>query len=356
MGFGGDGDYAYQNAALYKAWEKLKNTGGIVVVCGPYTLEEKHSNPQARAGDMDIIMNEWFQNRDVSILYTSVYDGVDYRQTADAKVIFKGKACLTFPTATYTKNITFQGSISAVEGRHTWIAGGFCPLTLATGTKFLPNSAGELPYIVGGFRNGNGIGVTTNELHNCDRTDIVVDIGNENEIGHIYGIIGMLSHAPVADANITLRSGTFTGPIIGDSWGGDPTKLTNANMNIKVLGGIIKGEIAATNNGFAADSTKKVSIMIAGGDLTDCTGILAKGTECSRSAPANFKIDCTYATDDLYQLVKAKAPAGVTIVEPDPNAVMPGTGDNAALIPAIILMAVCFVAAYALIVSKKKVQ
>lgn len=126
----GTGSVAYKNAPLYRAWEEILASGdseATIVVCGTYTMTEAHTNPTYQAGDKDIILDNGLQNKGITITYTSVYGGVDYRETAGAKLTFQGMACLTFPTATITKDITIQGSQSLVSGRHTWIAGALLP-------------------------------------------------------------------------------------------------------------------------------------------------------------------------------------------------------------------------------------
>lgn len=304
----------YKNAPLYRAWEQLKTTGGTIVICGPYTLKE--SDAQRTIGECDIIMESWFRNPDVTITYTSVWDGVDYRTTAGAKLVFEKTTAVTFPTATVLKDLTVVAGESGT--RENYIAAGFNPLKLDQGTNFVANAAGKLPIILGGHRNYNGIPAVNGD------TNITVDIGNANTIGNIYGALAFTNKSQVGNTNITVKSGKV-GSIYGDLKNGNGSFGLNGAISIDIQGGIITGEIAACNVGYdAACTDKAASIKISGGDFTNCTGIKATSKYHddnlpNMSGPANLVVDCSAATQAVYTRVKALTTLTVTAPPADEN-------------------------------------
>ena len=255
----------YMNAPLYRAWSQIFASGkteAVIVFTDTYTIEDADSHLPVK-GDYDVTYYEFEQHREITITYTSKWNGVDYRETNGAKLTFGGKATLTFPTTTKTENLTIQGNQNLQSGRHCWIAAGFCELYLGNGTNFLPSAgaATELPMVVGGYRHGGNAygGVTHNQqIANGNKiqrdwTKVTVDLGEGNEMGELYGVLGMGSHAAAANSNIIVKSGTVRS-IAGDMWGGFANAGNTGDVAITIEGGTILGRIAATNSVFATEN------------------------------------------------------------------------------------------------------
>lgn len=187
-------------------------------------------------------------------------------------------------------------------------------MTLGQGTNFLKTAgpAVEYPYVTGGYRHSGGLTNDTNNYHNCDEVNVTVDIGDENNIGPVYGSLGMLAHAVKADVNIHIISGTINGSVYGDSWGTDASKLCTGSVAITVDGGNVKGTLAVINNGFASSSNSG-TMVINGGNFTGTT--LANKVSSNGNAASNFVVDCSNATYSTYTQVKAAA-GSLTVVAP----------------------------------------
>jgi hypothetical protein len=329
MGLGDSGE-AWRDAALYQAWEELKETGGTIVICGPYTL--KKAEAKRTVGAPDIIMDGWYRNPDVTITYTSVYGGVDYRATAGAKLLFDdNNTALTFPTATVLKDITVvAGGCPSGDNRDNYLCAAYQPLTLGQGTNFVANEAGELPVVLGGHRNYSGIAAADGDAK------ITVDIGNSNTIGAIYGNLAYANKNQYGSSYITVKSGKVNG-IYGDNQNNHGYGLSGS-INITIEGGIICGEVAATNGGIPVNAfdnpvTPTVNIKVSGGDFTNCTGIKTTsqffddnvaGKNAAVQAPASITIDCTAAPWTTYDQVVAKTTQTVT----QPTNPRPSEGGN----------------------------
>ncbi len=359
----GDSGKASADAPLYQAWEELYKTGGTIVICGPYTLKKEDAARTVGAPDVMYYDGKtWFRNPDVTITYTSVYGGVDYRETAGAKLQFDNQnTALTFPTATVLKDITVVGGDCAAD-RFNYLAAAYCELTLGQGTNFIANAAGKMPMVIGGHRNYSGIAAVNGD------TKITVDIGNSNSIGAIYGNLGYANKDQKGSSYITIKSGKVTG-IYGDNQNNHNYGLTGS-INIDIQGGIICGEVAVTNNGYGAGSEQKATLKISGGDFSNCTKITDKSAfflanSPNNPAPLNLTVDCSAASWEVYD--KVAALTSLTVTEPaeprpteppatEPPATEPPVDDTPAQTGDVISVVVAMLAASSagLVLLKKK--
>ena len=308
----------YKNAPLWRAWDTLlKAGGGTIVVCGEVSLNKADGMP-GRAAPGDLMYNANYgygglyeQYKDVHITYTSVWGGVDYRETAGAKLQFDdNQMSLTFPSPTTLENITIAAG--ATSDRANYLCGNFYELKLGNGTNFVANATGKYPVIVGGQRNYNGI------TNIAGDTNIVVDIGEGNTVGDIYGLQALNAKDQTGNCYITVKSGTV-GSIVGDGQHAG-TKGWTGSINIAIEGGVIKGAVTVCNNGYAAAATDKVATLkISGGDFTNCAGINAVSKD-GLNAPNEFSIDCSAAPKAVYDVVVTKTSLNVIApAEPEPT-------------------------------------
>jgi hypothetical protein len=211
---------------------------------------------------------------------------VHYRPTNGAELILDERAHITFPTATVLENITIRGT--AQNGEH-FVAAGMNNLTLGRGTNFIPFAEGDLeayPIILGGFRSNAGALKSGN-------ANIIVDIGDENYIGNIFGMCNGGYGKHTGNTNITVKSGNI-GNIFGDSRATSQVPLVG-DININLEGGIFHGTIVGCNVGFVGNCSKTVNVKISGGDFTKCDGIVAYNDNADANLPALFNVDCSAA-------------------------------------------------------------
>lgn len=301
-----------QDAALYQAWQKLMALGGgTIVICGPYTLDDSNCQPIG-AASADFMMPVEEHNSDITITYTSVWNGVDYRETAGAELIMAGKSHLTFPTTTILENLTVRATADNVDH---YLCGGMHPFYLNQGTNFIPyeeDNVDAYPMILGGFRNNN-TGVKEGN------SNIVVDIGNENYVGNIFGIDNGGNGKHSGDSHITIKSGNVGG-IYGDSRATGQVPLYGTiYMNFE--GGIYRGLIAGVNIGFSGPADKIVNISITGGNFENCLGILNYTTAAEAIMPEAVNVDCSAAPMETALQVQK-------VVSPLANLIMPDTSST----------------------------
>ena len=87
--------------SFYQATELLKDTGGTVVICGPVRLGREQST-----GNSDTAKTTFTaKNGSNTIKFTSVYNGVDYRETNGAKLILDPPAEIGVNGQTIWENI-----------------------------------------------------------------------------------------------------------------------------------------------------------------------------------------------------------------------------------------------------------
>lgn len=297
-----------KDAALYQAWEKLMALGGgTIVICGPYTLNDSNCQPIGGAS-ADFRMTAIEHRPFINITYTSVWNGVDYRQTNGAELILDERAHITFPTGTVLENLTVRGT--AANGEH-FIAAGLNPLTLGKGTNFIPFEEGNLeayPIVLGSFRSNAGA------LKDGD-SNIIIDIGDENHIGNIFGMCNGGNGKHKGNTNITVKSGNI-GNIYGDSRATSQVPQVG-DINIRLEGGIYHGVIAGVNVGFTGSCAKTVNLTITGGDFSNCTGIMDSTTNADAVLPEVFNVDCSAATVEIARQVKAVACAAAKLTLPE---------------------------------------
>jgi len=257
------------DTALYQVWQKLLEAGGgTVVVCGPVVFDE--TTGQGTAGTTkDMFIRELSAYKpDVTITYTSVYNGVDYRETAGAKILLDKTAHLILPSASVFENINIQAGDT-----NRSLCGGSCPMTFGQGTKFLPtegtdaDNPANYPLIVGGQR----------FMKNTGNPTITVDIGNDNVIGHIFGGQNGAGekYQLTGDVTINLKSGHFIGDINGTSR--QAKTPVNGNVTINIEGGIFDGTINGVSGGGFENDDATLTVKVTGGDFSNSLGLFDSG-------------------------------------------------------------------------------
>lgn len=255
-----------KETALHKAWvECISAGGGTIVFIDHYTISTGMCTYQSGWSNADMkYLGTGYTPSDIKITYTSVYGGVDYRVTNNAALRLTERSQFAFPTATQTDNLTILSS--GRTNNTTLVGGSCCDLYLGTGTNFQVINAANAQnpvtmedfYILGGVRsNGAATSGTTN---------VIVDIGDTNYIGNIYGLsYGGRPH--VGNSQITIRSGNVMGKIVGD--GVVPSQVgINGNVFISVFGGTLHGDIIGVSEGCVTEDSIVV-VDIQGGKIVE---------------------------------------------------------------------------------------
>ncbi|MBQ8837331.1 MAG: family 43 glycosylhydrolase [Clostridia bacterium] len=174
-GNGASADYALSNLA--DAFAALPN-GGTVVICGKVTVNNT-STPAA----------------DAQYTVTSVFDGVDYRKTNGAHILFEGNLYLYSDTDFDGVDILSGKNASyLVFNGHKGVIGEDVYCTLE------PNVTTYV-CIVGGTRHNNY------ELHSANLTV------NGGTWYHVYGASTAAANFPDMTASLTINGGTFRGRV-----------------------------------------------------------------------------------------------------------------------------------------------
>lgn len=252
--------------AFYRGIEKIKNYGGTVVIVGDVHLDSAHSRVPANKNDKKVPSEFELPSikSGASITFTSVYDGIDYRQKG-AKLILDHERCNTcilvfgFP-ANFT-DIDMEYRYDP-DSPNKWnvpfiIGGGGKALTIDKGVKVTSFNAktekeGDLyPILIGGARYDNSI---TN-------THLTVRSGTWAEV--IAGSFGMVDNTPargtVNNTATLLISGGKIAKVVGSGSTEQPSGSVKGDINITVTGGEIDSLIAINDSPFIG---KNVNIVI----------------------------------------------------------------------------------------------
>ena len=177
--FDPDAEYPrmYFQTPLFQATEALAKTGGTIVICGPTFLGIDQSYGSG-ATTRDVY---FAQNKDKTIKLTSVYNGVDYRETNGAKIIIDNPAEI----GTYGQTIWENIDIETVATNRVISFNGWATL-IGEGVNCYPKDElfeGIAPNYIslsGGHRYSGKADMTTN---------LVVQSGSYNIVaGGIWGV------------------------------------------------------------------------------------------------------------------------------------------------------------------------
>ena len=248
------------------------------------------------------------------VTITSLWDGVDYRESNDAKFVLPRSFYLGGDTDMDHVTLISEGNNAALFcffhdvtfGRD--IIGGYAGASttypcIVTGAKGNIENVGGTVTVNGGdwqrLRLGNSGDNPTNV-----RTDVVVNGGN------FHGYVYMLSTSHKTHSgkgSLTVNGGNFYSGILGAYYNSAST-VFDGDLTLTINGGTVYNVIHATNNGNGVLSGS-FTLILQGGDfshLTDITGIEKDGFKCklqvSEAIDVDAKLTGTYAyQNDLRQ-------------------------------------------------------
>lgn len=297
-GASGSGVSPTTPASFADAYAALTN-GGTLVIVGEVRSSASFYQAPKHSGKITI---------------TSLWDGVDYRET--------NGACFVLPRSFYFSGDTDVDHVALVsEGTNAAIFCFYHDVTfgrdiigsyagasttypcIVTGAKGDIENVGGTVTVNGGdwqrLRLGNSGDNPTNVT-----TDVVVNGGN------FHGYVYMLSTSHKTHSgkgSLTINGGNFYSGILGAYYSSAAT-VFDGDLTLTVNGGTVYNVIHATNNANGVLSGS-FTLVLQGGDfshLTDITGIEKDGFKCnlqvSDAIDLDAKLTGTYAyTNDLRQ-------------------------------------------------------
>ncbi len=289
-----------KDTAFYQLVGKILASGndGVIVVCGPVTFDA--STGQGNTESVrDVMWDISDYDPDVTITYTSVYNGVDYRQSGARLTFASPGAHLLLPSSSVFENITIERTV--VSGDNYICACGN-PVLFGSGTVFAPSSL-SLADVPSAY-----VGVCGGERYrrSASGSRVIIDVGNETRVGRVYGgkhSVAGENYAMGGDASIVIKSGLFVGDVGGGSVRSDA--LTGGHSSITVEGGVFRGSIYAVGNGGFLSDDRTARVRIEGGDFSGCAGIFASASGMSGRPAAYSLLDLSGASAGTVSAVTA---------------------------------------------------
>ncbi len=297
------------NTAFYQVTEELKATGGTIVICGPvhFTADQSYGD----SASMEDVRTARFGKN--TIKFTSVYNGVDYRETNGACITVTQPAMLSISGQSIWENIrigaggteraiSFENNLTLIgegvecfpldelfEGQYPYY------ISLAAGTRY-SKGTGVTPTMVVQSGTYNKIvgamwGAATTHFLEDTITYLTIE-GSTTVLGSVIGSTGRVSEFG-GNVNVTINGGTFPCEIMGVG----PTGMTNTDgiATLKITGGNFKPD--ADKNPDGVYSIAPISAM------------------AKNNAPAFSAVDFSGWTGDMENLAFAynkAAEAGFT--------------------------------------------
>ena len=311
---------------FYQATELLEETGGTVVIMGPV-----HIGPGKLWGNhsttSELYTAEFKTN---TIKFTSVYNGVDYREKNGAKLIIEQPAMIGVEGQSIWENIDI-----VTIGTKRLIAFHCYPTLVGEGVNCYPADSGMvgIPIYYVSLSGGHRWKGWTDQ-----QTNLVVQSGTYNMIcGGIWGVNNTRIYKTADDPTSPLHA---TNNMDGDSLTRisleGTTKVLGAVSGTVYQGSEFSGNVSITINGgeydcdiFAVGTTGMMNrngtaiLRINGGDFTGTWSVEAAKPGYINNAPVGSTIDLSGWTGEqasiaaIYKLAKGAMTPFSTIKLPD---------------------------------------
>ena len=295
--------------AFYQATEMLKDTGGTIVIVGPvfFGFNECWGNGSS-------VKDTFTANFGNNVIkFTSVWDGVDYRETAGAKITIDTPAMLSILGSSIWENIDIE-----TVGTERAITFDEYATLIGEGVECYPadeaftDVAQNYISLAGGHRYAKSVG---------ENPTLLVKSGTYNKI--VGGLWGTVASADMQEAtvNLTLEGTTrVLGQIFGSTRG---VSNFGGNITITINSGTYECDINGVGSTGMLNTDGTVKIIIKDGDFRNAWSINNAAMGYTNNAPAIAELDFSAWTGELYQLgfaknvitegfTEVKYPAGVT--------------------------------------------
>ncbi|MBE6671175.1 MAG: hypothetical protein E7593_03125 [Ruminococcaceae bacterium] len=273
--------YSYLNTALYQATEKLKNSGGTVVIMG-----------RCYFNDIDVCTAKFGENK---IVFTSVYNGIDYRKSNDAKIILDGNSSISVLGSSVWENIAFEtvteDRVISFNGYRTEIGNGVeCRLS---DSKKVNESAYYLSLCAGSMTESSYGQAFFLSIKSGTYHKIVAGIWGEN-IKQTAEDIHTKLYLGGSVKVLGLISGTAQGKC---DFGG--------SVDITIDDGVYECDIVGAFGSGMTNSDSRVSIKINGGNFSKVWSICDCGVGCKNDSPQYSVLDFSAWRGELSELAYA---------------------------------------------------
>ena len=277
--------------AFYQATEQLETTGGTIVICGPVHLTGEQSYGSGTS-QRDVRTAPFGEK---VIKFTSVYNGVDYRETNGACLTVTAPAQLSISGSSIWENIRLGAG-----GAERVIAFEYYTTLVGEGVECFPlDSAFEgvaTNYIslAGGKRYGQGKDVAPT---------LTVQSGTYNKV--VAGMWGVTDKASMEPATTYLTlEGTTTvlGQIVGTIGRASPF---SGHVNITINGGTYECDISCVGPTGMLNTDGTAKLTINGGTFESVWSICATDMAMINNPPATSIVDFSGWTGETEQLAYA---------------------------------------------------
>ena len=294
----------YYQTALYQATEMLQETGGTIVIMGKVNLSQ--DDLYGTGGTTCEFYSAQFKTN--TIKFTSVWNGIDYRETNGAKLEIEFPAMVGIHGQTIWENIDI-----ATIGTQRLIAFNHWTTLVGEGVNCYPSDdmyAGIPSYYIslsGGhrFRGGNDV-----------QENIVVQSGTYNRlVGGVWGVNnkrvykddGTLSYTNNLDGvsmiNLTIEgTTTVLGAISGTVF---QNSEFSGNVNITINSGTFKCDIYGVGSTGVMNKDGVVMFKINGGDFKEAWVLEPVISGYINNAPTGRLLDFSGWTGDKEGLAAA---------------------------------------------------
>ncbi|MBQ4116707.1 MAG: hypothetical protein IJD37_04960 [Clostridia bacterium] len=302
--------------AFYQATEMLAETGGTIVICGPVYFGELECWGSG-ASVRDTFTAKFGNN---VIKFTSVYNGVDYRETAGAKMIVNAPAMVSILGSSIWENIDIA---TAATGRAITFDE-YCTY-VGEGVNCYPTDEAFEGVNTNYISLGSGHRYAASKDENPTLT---VMSGTYNFItGGAWGTVATSGDKPIVmeNANVNLVLGGTT-KVLGQVFGTVQAKMGfSGNVNITINGGTYECDINGVGPTGMNNTDGIVNIKINGGDFKNAWSINQASMGAANNMPAactvdfsgwtGEKVDLAFAHSVITDITDIKLPAGVDASE-----------------------------------------
>lgn len=257
----------YLQTALYQATEKLKVTGGTVVICGQVKLGLEQTCGDSD-DERDFITANFGTN---TIKFTSVYDGVDYRKKNGAKLSIESPAMLIVKGQSIWENIDIETlSTDRVISFHSFSTLIGADVNCYPADKDKAGIASNYISLSGGHRYEGGVDLATNLVVKSGSYNVITSAiwgeGNNRSVNYNGSINWTYNNDGDTNANLTLDGETTVyGEIIGTT---KEYSEFSGNTTITINGGTYNCDIVGVGETGMKNFDGKVIIKINGGDFS----------------------------------------------------------------------------------------
>ena len=320
-----DAPKMHLQTAFYQATEMLAETGGTIVICGPVFIGIDQSYGSGST-TRDLFTAQF---KEKTIKFTSVYNGVDYRQTNGAKIILDTPAEIGVHGQSIWENIDIE-----TIGTNRVISFNFWSTLVGEGVNCYPKDelfVGIAPNYVslsGGHRYSGGVDIQTNLVVKSGSYNVIAagewGVNNTRRYKEAddpaSGIASTNNMDGTSTTHLTLEGTTTVyGQVIG-------TNRQNAefsgNVNVTINGGKYECDINLVGPSGMVNQDGMAILKINGGDFSNCWSINDLHAPAANNPPSMSILDFSGWTGDITGIAQAfnvvttftkfNFPAGIT--------------------------------------------